>query len=134
MNNISNNKLKLLFLKLRQKAKIIKKDIAALYLAYKRPDTPFYAKLISLLVIGYALSPIDLIPDFIPILGYLDDIILLPLGIMLAVKLIPSSILEECRQQSNDIFKEGKPKNWIAGLAIIFIWILSIIILLKKIF
>ncbi|MDF2880333.1 MAG: hypothetical protein K0R54_890 [Clostridiaceae bacterium] len=119
---------------LKQKAKKLKKEIGALYLAYKRPDVPIYAKIASILVVSYALSPIDLIPDFVPILGYVDDLILIPLGITLAVKLIPEDIMNECRQQSEEIFKEGKPKNWIVGGIIIFIWIIIIIFVLKRYF
>lgn len=133
MDNELNNRFKIWFLKIRQKAKKIKKEIGALYLAYKRPDVPFYAKLVSILVVGYALSPIDLIPDFIPILGYLDDLILVPLGIAFAIKLIPRDIMNECRQQSENIFNQGKPKNWVAGSIIVCIWIIIISYILIRI-
>ena len=116
--------MKVLFGKLKIKLENLKREIKALYLASKRDDVPWYAKLVILLVVGYALSPIDLIPDFIPILGYLDDIIILPIGIMLAIRLIPSNIMDECREQSENIFKNGKPKNWVAASIIIFIWII----------
>jgi uncharacterized membrane protein YkvA (DUF1232 family) len=111
------------FSDLKAKAKSLKKEVKALYLAYKRPDVPWYAKLFVLLVVGYALSPIDLIPDFIPVLGYLDDLVLIPLGVTLAVKMIPPHVMEECRVQAENIFKDGKPKNWVAGAVIILIWI-----------
>ena len=130
----TNERIEKLFYNLKLKAKKIKREVGALYLAYKRPDVPLYAKLVSILVVGYALSPIDLIPDFIPILGLLDDLILLPIGIAFAIKLIPSNTMKECRQQSEDIFKEGKPKNWIAGGIVIFIWIILFMYALKKIF
>lgn len=133
MDNKLNKKFKAWFSQIKQKAKEIKKEIGALYLAYKRPDIPFYTKLVLIIVIGYALSPIDLIPDFIPILGYLDDLILVPLGIAFAVKLIPRDIMDECRQQSEDIFKKGKPKNWVVGGIIICIWIIIIGYILVKI-
>lgn len=116
----------------KQKAKNIKKDLGALYLAYKRPDVPIYAKVAAIFVVGYALSPIDLIPDFIPVLGYLDDLILVPLGITLAIKLIPKDIMEECRQEAENIFCNGKPKNWAAGAIIIGIWIAIIALILYK--
>jgi uncharacterized membrane protein YkvA (DUF1232 family) len=109
---------------LKAKAKLLKKEVKALYLAYKRPDVPWYAKLCIILVVGYALSPIDLIPDFIPVLGYVDDLIIVPLGISLAIKLVPKQVLTECRMQADDVFKNGRPKNWIAGCIIILIWIL----------
>jgi len=108
---------------LKLKVKILKKEIGALYLAYKRRDVPWYAKVVVLLVVGYALSPIDIIPDFIPVLGYLDDLILIPIGVAFAIRLIPKDIMNECREQSENIFKDGKPKNWVAGGIIIFIWI-----------
>lgn len=131
MNNKVNERFKAWFSNFKLKVKKIKKELGALYLAYKRPDVPLYAKLVSILVVGYALSPIDLIPDFIPVLGYLDDLILVPLGIALAIKLIPRDIINECRKQAEDIFKEGKPKNWIAGGIIIFIWIIIVSYILK---
>jgi uncharacterized membrane protein YkvA (DUF1232 family) len=126
-------KLKEKFKQLKVKAKSLKKELSVIYLAYKRPDVPLYAKIIAILVVGYALSPIDLIPDFVPVLGYLDDIIIVPLGIAIVIKLIPKNILEECRVQANEAFKEGKPKNWIAGTLIIFLWIIIIGYFLYKI-
>lgn len=128
-----NKRFKIWFSTIKQKVKKIKKEIGALYLAYKRPDVPFYAKLVSILVVGYALSPIDLIPDFIPVLGYLDDLIIIPLSINFAIKLIPNDIMNECRQQSENIFNEGKPKNWVAGSIIICIWIILFSYILIKI-
>jgi len=124
-------KLKNSFNKLKTKAKSLKREVMALYLAYRRPDVPWYAKLFAVLVVGYALSPIDLIPDFIPVLGYLDDLVLIPLGVSLAVKMIPRSVMEECRAQAEDIFKGGKPKNWIAGAIIIIIWLFVIILIIN---
>ena len=128
------NKFRIWFSRIKQKAKKLKTEVGALYLAYKRPDVPFCAKLVSVLVVGYALSPIDLIPDFIPVLGYLDDLILLPLGIALAIKLIPRHIMEECREEAENIFAERKPKNWFAGGLIIGIWIIIITYILIRIF
>jgi uncharacterized membrane protein YkvA (DUF1232 family) len=98
--------------------KKLKKEIRALYLAYKRGDVPWYTKLVIILVVGYALSPIDLIPDFIPVFGYFDDLILVPIGIELAIRLLPRDIMNECREQSENIFKEERPK--IGLWAIIF--------------
>jgi uncharacterized membrane protein YkvA (DUF1232 family) len=119
---------------LKDRAKRLKSEIFALYLAYKRPDVPWYAKLFSILVVGYALSPIDLIPDFIPVLGYLDDLILIPLGITLAIKMIPPKVMEECREQARETYKGGKPENWISGVVIIFIWIFVFSLIMYKIF
>ena len=85
----------------------------------------WYAKVV-IIVVGYALSPIDLIPDFIPVLGYLDDLILVPIGVAFAIRLIPKDIMNECREKSKNIFKEGKPKIQIEGEIIIFIWIVIV--------
>ncbi len=115
------------------KANAIKKELGAIYLAYKRPDVPWYAKLLAVIVVAYALSPIDLIPDFVPVLGYLDDIILIPLGISLVIRLIPKNIMDECRVQAGEVFKKGKPRNWVAGGLIIGLWILLIGYCLYKI-
>ncbi|WP_435925631.1 YkvA family protein [Paenibacillus sp. DYY-L-2] len=113
--------------KLKKKAREIKQNVFILYLAYKHPQLPWYAKLVSVLVVAYAFSPVDLIPDFIPVLGYLDDIIIVPLGITLALKMIPRSIIEECREQAEEIRKNGKPKNWIMGALFILIWVIVLI-------
>ncbi|MCB2293627.1 DUF1232 domain-containing protein [Clostridium algoriphilum] len=123
-----------MFRKFKLKLKNLKKEIGALYIASKRSDVPWYAKLIILLVVGYALSPIDLIPDFIPVLGYLDDLIIVPIGVVLAIRLIPSNIMNECREQSENTFKGSKSKNWVAGGIILFIWIVIIIYILEKLF
>jgi len=97
----------------------------ALDLAVRDRRCPWYARLLATVVIAYALSPIDLIPDFIPVLGYLDDIIIVPLGILLAVKLIPAPLMDEFRQEA--IRREDRPKSY-AGLAIIAaIWIAAVV-------
>jgi len=105
----------------------LRNEIGALYLASKRVDIGLAAKVISILVVAYALSPIDLIPDFIPILGYLDDFILLPLGIGLAISLMPNDVMQECREQSEGLFQAGKPKNWMMAGCIVLLWILIIL-------
>lgn len=124
------NSLKETFEKLKINAKKLKSNVIALYIAYKRPDVPWYAKLAAIIVVGYALSPIDLIPDFIPVLGYLDDLILLPLGISLAIKLIPYDVMEECRSEAKDY---NKPQNRIAGFIIVLIWLLIFSLIILKI-
>ncbi|WP_168419523.1 YkvA family protein [Acinetobacter towneri] len=88
---------------LKQWAKQIKRDVYAVWFAARDPETPFLAKLVALLVAAYAISPIDLIPDFIPILGYLDDLILVPLGIMLVLRLVPTEVMQHCRLQADAI-------------------------------
>ncbi|MFA9397836.1 MAG: YkvA family protein [Clostridiaceae bacterium] len=114
---------------IKDKVKIIKKDLYAIYLAYKHKKTPLYTKILCFLVVGFALSPIDVIPDFIPILGYLDDIILIPLGIMLAVKIIPKDIMAECRIKAENL--ELTQKNWIIGILIIIFWVFIIYFIYK---
>ena len=108
--------------KLKSKAKKIKQDIFVLVEAYKHPKTPLFVKLLSIIIVAYAFSPIDLIPDFIPILGYLDDIILIPLGIILVLKLIPDDVLKECRENAEKAEK-AKKKNWVVGTIIILLWV-----------
>lgn len=119
---------------LKKKAKQLKTKIAALFLALKRKDTPLPAKIVAGITVGYALSPIDLIPDFIPILGYLDDIIILPLLISLAIKLIPKEIMAECKGQAINMWQNGKPKKWVFALPIIAIWVVLAVSILYKIF
>jgi uncharacterized membrane protein YkvA (DUF1232 family) len=108
----------------RQRARQLKTETYTLYLAYRDPRVPWYARLFAACVVAYAFSPIDLIPDFIPVLGYLDDLILVPLGISLAIRMIPEPVLAEARQQAQEIMAEGKPTNWLAAAIIILIWIL----------
>ncbi len=110
--------------KLKVWAKQLKKQIFILYLAYKDKRTPWFARLFTALVVAYAFSPIDLIPDFIPVLGYLDDILLVPAGIFLALKMIPDPIIADCTGEAEELMAKGKPKNWIAGTIIILLWIL----------
>ncbi|MCM3141940.1 YkvA family protein [Brevibacillus sp. MER 51] len=112
------------FQTIKRKAKSLKLEAYVLYFAYKDSRVSWYAKLFAILVVAYAFSPIDLIPDFIPILGYLDDIILVPLGIWLALKLIPEPVISDCREKAQQLLTKGKPKNWIIGVLFIFIWIL----------
>ena len=115
-----------MFEQLRTRARHLKSETLALYLAARHPGTPWYAKLLVATVVAYALSPIDLIPDFVPILGYVDDLILIPLGIALAMKLIPPGIMSECRQRAQDITTNGRPISRVAGAVIICIWIILI--------
>jgi uncharacterized membrane protein YkvA (DUF1232 family) len=96
----------------------------AIYLAYKDPRTPWYARIFAACVVGYAFSPIDLIPDPIPVLGYLDDLVLVPVGVALALKMIPPAVLAECRERAQVAMSQGKPVNWTAAGVIIGIWLL----------
>jgi uncharacterized membrane protein YkvA (DUF1232 family) len=124
----------ILFKKLKAKAKEIKYDLSALFLAYKRKDVSIVAKIFIIMAIGYALSPIDLIPDFIPIIGYLDDLLIVPFLIVVSLKLIPKSIMDECREEAKDLWKEGKPKKWYFAIPIIFIWLIIVYIVIKNLF
>lgn len=119
---------------LKQRAKQLKKDIPAVFLAMKRKDTPVIAKILGAITVSYALSPIDLIPDFIPVLGYLDDLILLPALAALTVKFIPKDIFEQCRRESENMWENGKPKKWYYAVPIVFIWLLIIWLIVKRIF
>ncbi len=111
----------------------IKKHIFVLYEVNKHPKTPKSAKIIIMIALGYALSPIDLIPDFIPVLGYLDDLIILPMLIYLALRFIPSEIWNDCVIKAEQ--NENKlPKIWLVGGLIILIWVSILIYLLVKIF
>ena len=109
----------------QQRVRHLKRETYALYLAYKDPRVPWYARLWVAVVVGYAFSPIDLIPDFIPVLGYLDDLVLIPLGVLLAVKLIPADVMTQCRQQAQTELAKGKPVNWLVGVVIVGLWLLS---------
>jgi uncharacterized membrane protein YkvA (DUF1232 family) len=107
----------------KERVRSLKKETFTLYLAWRHPRVPWYAKVLALLVVGYALSPIDLIPDFIPVLGYLDDLVLIPLGIMLVIRLIPEDVLAECHQQAERIVGQATGVAKIAAAVIVAIWI-----------
>ena len=106
----------------KDRAQALKRETYALYLACRDPRTPWYGRALAACVVGYAFSPIDLIPDFIPVLGYLDDLILIPLGIALVLKVIPSEVMAECREKAAVAMASGKPTNWIAAGIIVAIW------------
>lgn len=108
---------------LKQRARHLKAETFALYLAARDPRTPWYAKLLVAGIVAYAFSPIDLIPDFVPVLGYLDDLILIPMGIALAIKLVPHSVLAECRARAQKAIQNGKPVSRAAGAAIVVVWL-----------
>ncbi len=108
----------------KARARRLKAEVYALYLAYKDPRVPWYARLVAACVVGYAFSPIDLIPDPIPLLGYLDDLVLVPLGVALAIQLIPPRVLAECRQQAREALERDKPTNWVVAGVIVAIWLL----------
>ena len=111
----------------KRRARRLKKETYALYLTYRDPRTPWYAKVFAALVVAYAFSPIDLIPDPIPVLGYLDDLLLVPLGIALALKMIPPVVLDECREQAQLTMEEVHPTSWTAAAAVIAIWLVILV-------
>ena len=104
-----------------------------MFLALKDKKTPILAKVFAGITVAYALFPIDLVPDFIPLLGYLDDVILLPMFVALTIKFIPDEVLEEKRQQAKGMWQDGKPKKWYYAIPIVLIWILIIALILKAI-
>lgn len=112
-----------MFERLKQRARRLQKEALVLYLATRHPRTPWYAKLLVAGIVAYAFSPIDLIPDFVPLIGYLDDLLLLPAGIALALKLIPDSVLAECREQAQAI-QEERPVSRVAGVIIVCVWLI----------
>lgn len=107
--------------RLRRWARAIKRDVVAVYLVARHPQVPWYARLLAVSVAAYALSPIDLIPDFIPVIGYLDDVILVPLGILLVVRLVPRAIMIECRAAAARLIEQ--PVSWVAAMVISALWI-----------
>jgi len=110
----------------------LKREVLAIYLSYGDPRVTWYAKALIFIVAAYALSPIDLIPDFIPIIGYLDDMILLPLGIMLAIRMIPEDVLTESRKRAE--LMADKPVSCGAAIIVILIWISAALFLIKLVF
>lgn len=116
----------------RERAKRLRADVYALYLAVRHPRVPWYAKALALLVAAYAFSPIDLIPDFIPVLGYLDDLVIVPLGIALVVRLIPKPIWEECLIKARTEPAAQSRAGWVAAALIIVLWFLAITWLLQQ--
>jgi uncharacterized membrane protein YkvA (DUF1232 family) len=108
---------------LRLRAHQLKAEAFALYLAARHPDTPWYAKLLVAGIVAYALSPIDLIPDFIPVLGYLDELVLIPVGIAIAIRLIPPEVMAECRATARTSLASGGPSSRVAAAVVIAIWV-----------
>ena len=105
----------------RERARALRRDVMTLWFALRDPRTPRLARWLAALVVAYALSPIDLIPDFIPVLGYLDDLILVPLGIALVLRMVPAQVIEACRAQAAQI--ETRPRNWLAAALIVLVWV-----------
>lgn len=119
---------------LKEKAKQLKKDIPAVFLALHKKETPWYAKALAVLTVGYALSPIDLIPDFIPVIGYLDDLIILPVLAAATIRLIPKEIMVQCRADAEQLWQNGKPGKWYCAIPIVLVWLIILALILKAIF
>lgn len=105
-------------------ARQLKRQTLALYFAYRHPQTPWVARLVAAVVVAYAFSPIDLIPDFIPVLGLLDDLVLLPLGVMLALRLIPAEVWRESQAAAEAA--ATRPTNWTAAAVIVVLWLAGV--------
>ena len=116
---------------LKERASSLKKDIPAVFLALKAKETPILAKIMAFLTVAYALSPVDLVPDIIPVLGYLDDVLILPALVALTVKLIPKEIFERYRQEAEGMWRDGKPKKWYYAVPIVLLWVLIICLIVK---
>ena len=121
-------------MRLKERANKLKKDVPAVFLALKDKDTPVIAKMLAAIAVAYALSPVDLIPDFIPVLGYIDDVILLPTLVAITVKLIPKDVWVRCRAESGNMWENGKPKKWYFAIPIVMLWLLVIWLMAKAIF
>ena len=117
--------------KLRKKARSLKANSLALWFAYRDPRTPWYSKLWLAIVVGYAFSPIDIIPDFIPVLGYLDDFILLPIGIAVAIRLIPEDVFRDSQDKAREWFEQqkGKPSSRVFAAMIVLFWLLLLFLI-----
>jgi uncharacterized membrane protein YkvA (DUF1232 family) len=120
--------------KIKAKTRDFKIYLSALTLAYRRNDVSIIAKILIIVTVGYALSPIDLIPDFIPVIGYLGDLIIIPFLIFLILKIIPKEIMDECKEQAKDLWKNGKPKKWYYTIPIVLVWLMIIFIIVKNIY
>ena len=119
---------------LKERAEELKTDIPAVFLALGGKKTPWYAKVVAALTVAYALSPIDLIPDFIPVLGYLDDVIILPMLVAFTVRLIPKDVFLEYKEEAKGMWQDGKPKKWYYAIPIVLIWALAVFLIIKAIF
>ena len=118
----------------KQEARRLKRETYAIYLACRDPRVPWYAKVLAAGVVAYAFSPIDLVPDFVPVLGYVDDLLLVPLGVALALKMIPPPVMAECRARAAEMAGR-RPTNWVAAGVIVAVWlalaVLSVLILVR---
>src|ERR671913_369780 len=110
----------------KRRARQLSSYTYTLYLAYRHPRTPWYAKIFAALIVGYVFSPIDPIPDFIPGVGLLDEMVVVPIGVLIAAKMIPRQVMEECREKAREMAKGEKPVNRIAAVVIVAVWVLCV--------
>lgn len=116
---------------LKARAHALKRDIPAIFLALRHPETPWYAKALAAVTVAYALSPVDLIPDWIPVLGFLDDLLILPGMAALTLRLLPAEVLAQCREQAEGLWADGKPKRLYFAIPCFLIWALLLFLLLR---
>jgi uncharacterized membrane protein YkvA (DUF1232 family) len=119
--------------RLRDRARRLKTDVPALYIALRKRETPVLAKILACAAVVYALSPVDLIPDFIPVLGWLDDLLLLPGLVALSVRLMDPRVFDECRREAEGIWKAERPKKWAYALPVIAVWLIALIWVLRTV-
>jgi uncharacterized membrane protein YkvA (DUF1232 family) len=110
----------------KRRARQLSAQTYALYLAYRHPRTPWYAKVFAALVVGYVFSPIDPIPDFIPGVGLLDEMVVVPLGVLIAAKMVPREVFEECREKAREVEKGEKPISRVAAVVVVTVWLLCV--------
>ena len=108
----------------KKRAEQLKTDLPAVFLCMKQKDTPVLAKIVGMLAVAYALSPVDLIPDFIPVLGYLDDLLIVPALITWMIRLVPPAVMHRCREQAQGMWQDGRPKKWYYALPVLILWAL----------
>lgn len=121
-------------LDLEQRARQLKTDMPAVYLSLKSPDTPWYVKALAAITLLYALAPVDLIPDFIPVLGYLDDLIILPALIAMTIHFIPKEVFERYRQEAQVIWQDENPKKWYLAIPFVLIWLFIFWLIIRRFF
>ena len=110
----------------KRRARQLSAQTYALYLAYRHPSTPWYAKIFAALIVGYVFSPIDPIPDFIPGVGLLDEMVVVPIAVLIAAKMIPRQVMEECRVKAQAVAKGEKPVNRVAAVVVVAVWLLCV--------
>ncbi|MFZ3071165.1 MAG: DUF1232 domain-containing protein [Anaerolineaceae bacterium] len=118
---------------IKERAKQLKSDIPVVLLALKKKETPLTAKILAGITVAYALSPVDLIPDFVPVLGYLDDVIILPLLVALTVKAIPKDVFDQCQVEAQGLWADGKPKKWYYAIPFVLVWGLILFFVIRAI-